>query len=206
MTQSEIAEIVANNLSSLRKDRGLTQGELAEKFNYSDKNISRWERGEIIPDLATLQDLADFYGVTIDYLTHKPTTDNKLLYRKSRDEIDLRNRLIICCLWILGVWTIASVACGAILILHQDNVYSPWMPFIWAIPGTFCVLSSYAWRYKLNLHLLAYRICFCWALLAASYLEIGLHIDENKGWNLAFVFIIGIPLTFISVLRWKFDK
>lgn len=206
MTQNEIAEIVASNLVKLRKDRGLTQGDIAEKFSYSDKNVSRWERGEVVPDLATLQDLADFYGVTIDYLTHRPTPDNKLLYVKSRDQIEFRNRLIICALWILGVWTIASVACGSILILHKESIYSVWMPFVWAIPGTFGILFLYAWRYKNKAHLLGYRICFCWSLLTSAYLEIGLHIGENQGWNLAFVFIIGIPLTFIAVLRAKFDK
>lgn len=206
MTQEEIAEIVANNLVSLRKDRGLTQGELAEKFNYSDKSISKWEHGELVPDLATLQNLADFYGVTIDYFTHKPTEDTKLLYAKSKDDIILRNRIIVCCLWVLGVWTIASVACGGILILHQENTYSFWMPFIWAIPVSFLVLMAYARRFKLSAHLVAYRICFSWALLVAAYLEIGLHIENNLGWNLAFVFIIGIPLTFISLLMGRFSK
>ncbi len=206
MTQEEIAEIVANNLVSLRKDRGLTQGELAEKFNYSDKSISKWEHGELVPDLATLQNLADFYGVTIDYFTHKPTEDTKLLYAKSKDDIILRNRIIVCCLWVLGVWTIASVACGGILILHQENTYSFWMPFIWAIPVSFLVLMAYARRFKLMAHLVAYRICFSWALLVAAYLEIGLHIENNLGWNLAFVFIIGIPLTFISLLMGRFSK
>lgn len=206
MTQDEITKIVANNLVTLRKDRGLTQGELAEKFNYSDKSISKWEHGEVVPDLSTLQNLADFYGVTIDYLTHEPTPDAKLLYEKSKDKEILRNRIIVCCLWALGAWTIASVVCGAILILHKENDYPFWMPFIWAIPATFVVLMAYARRFSLNIHLVAYRICFCWALLIASYLELGLRIEDNQGWYLAFVFIIGIPLTFISLLMGRLNK
>ena len=206
MTQEEITTIVANNLVNLRKEKGLTQGELAEKFNYSDKSVSKWERGEVVPDLATLQNIADFYGVTIDYLTHKPTNDTKLLYAKSKDADNLRNRILICALWILGIWTVSSTVCGIILILHKDNVWRFWMPFIWAIPATFVALIVYAKRFKLNIHLIAYRICFSWTILLASYLEFGLHIENNVGWNLAFVFIIGIPLTFISLLLGRYNK
>ena len=66
----DLSPIVSHNLTELRKARGLTQGQLAEKFAYSDKSISKWEHGEALPDLNTLQELADFYGVTLDYLTH----------------------------------------------------------------------------------------------------------------------------------------
>ena len=52
-------EIVRENLVKLRKEHKLTQMELAEKIGYSDKAISKWERGESAPDVATLVQLAD---------------------------------------------------------------------------------------------------------------------------------------------------
>lgn len=206
MRPEEITKNVATNLVELRKKRGLTQLDVADHFNYSDKSISKWERGEALPDLITLQEIADFYGVTIDYLTHEPTEDNAALYAKSREKIEYRNRIIICCLWILGVLTIASVACGGIILISSDAALRPWMPFVWAIPGIFLVLAIYAWRYKKRVHGLAYQICFVWGLLTSIYLEIGLNISDNEGWNLIFLFIIGIPLTFILVLKERFSK
>ena len=61
--EQEIREIVAKNIADFRKSAGLTQSELAEKINYSDKSVSKWERGESIPDVITLAQLAEFFGV-----------------------------------------------------------------------------------------------------------------------------------------------
>ena len=59
-------QIVAGNLAALRKAQGLTQLQLAEQLHYSDKAVSKWERGESMPDLAVMKQLADFYGIRID--------------------------------------------------------------------------------------------------------------------------------------------
>ena len=61
-------QIIADNLAYYRKAAGLTQLEIADKFNYSDKSISKWERGESDPDIARLKDLAVYFDVSIDYL------------------------------------------------------------------------------------------------------------------------------------------
>ena len=63
--------IVGKNLSSLRKAHKMTQAELAEHLNYSDKAISKWERGESLPDADSLLALANLFGVTVDYFFHK---------------------------------------------------------------------------------------------------------------------------------------
>ena len=55
----ELRTVIANNLMNLRKASKLTQLELAEKLNYSDKAISKWERGESLPDLMLLKQIAD---------------------------------------------------------------------------------------------------------------------------------------------------
>ena len=59
---------VAGNLIALRTKCGLTQAELGAKLNYSDKSISKWERGESVPDAYTLTKLAEIYGVSVDYI------------------------------------------------------------------------------------------------------------------------------------------
>ena len=53
----DIKENFAKNLTNFRKQANLTQVELAEKLNYSDKAVSKWERGESIPDLYALKTL-----------------------------------------------------------------------------------------------------------------------------------------------------
>ncbi len=73
--QSEdIKEIIAANLTHLRQEAGLTQVQLAEMLNYSDKAVSKWERGESIPDLRVLIKLADIYHISLDDLVRsKPS-------------------------------------------------------------------------------------------------------------------------------------
>ena len=63
----ELEKIVAANITELRKSRQLTQLELAEKLNYSDKTISKWERGDGLPDLKTICKMAEIFGVSVDY-------------------------------------------------------------------------------------------------------------------------------------------
>jgi transcriptional regulator with XRE-family HTH domain len=58
----------ASNLINLRSTAGMTQLELAEKLNYSDKAVSKWERAESIPDVTVVKAIADIFGVTVDYL------------------------------------------------------------------------------------------------------------------------------------------
>jgi transcriptional regulator with XRE-family HTH domain len=206
ITEEEITTIVAENLTSLRKDRGLTQRDVAEKLSYSDKSVSKWERGELLPDLATLQELANFYGVTIDFLTHKPTPDNVGLYSKDTAKQDAINRHIICSLIIVAIWTLAIVAYAAVRILHIDERWYPWMAFIWAIPATFAVLTYYGAKHNYPTLRLASSIICGWSMLIAAYLEIGFDFPDSKGWNLGFLFILGIPITIATVLYSRIKK
>ena len=65
----DINKIIGKNLLILRKNAKLTQMELAERFNYSDKTISKWESGESLPSIEILYELAKFYNTTLDALT-----------------------------------------------------------------------------------------------------------------------------------------
>ena len=57
----DLGQIISTNLIFLRKNAGLTQLEFGEKFNYTDKTVSRWENGSIIPSVEILKQIADFY-------------------------------------------------------------------------------------------------------------------------------------------------
>ena len=69
----QIKEAVAQNITALRTAAGLTQLELAERLNYSDKAVSKWERGEALPDVVVLKQIGDVFGVTVnDLISSKP--------------------------------------------------------------------------------------------------------------------------------------
>ena len=74
-----IKEVVCENLISLRKSHNMTQIDLAKKINYSDKAISRWEKGEVAPDYEILQTICNVYNVPIGYLfeEHKEESEIK---------------------------------------------------------------------------------------------------------------------------------
>ena len=68
MELNELKLVTASNLIKLRTQKGLTQAELGAKLNYSDKTISKWERGEAIPDAFVLTQLAELFGVSVDFI------------------------------------------------------------------------------------------------------------------------------------------
>jgi len=103
---SELKLISASNIINLRTAAGLTQAELGAKLNYSDKTISKWERGEAIPDAYVLTQLAELFGVDVDYLL---TTHDK--WQPPADEADdpgpSYSADFIMALAVLGVMTCA---------------------------------------------------------------------------------------------------
>ena len=87
----DIKPIIAVNLSNLRKEKGLTQAELAEKLLYSDKSVSKWERAESVPDIYVLNSIAEMFGVTVDYLLQEHKPEEKIV---TKDEVKNKNRRI----------------------------------------------------------------------------------------------------------------
>ena len=76
---NELKQTIANNLTTYRKQAGLTQQELAEKINYSDKAVSKWERAEGVPDVIVLKEIADLYGITVnDFLVEHQDQHQKV--------------------------------------------------------------------------------------------------------------------------------
>ena len=68
MELNELKLISASNIIKLRTEKGLTQAELGAMLNYSDKTISKWERGEAIPDAYVLTQMAELFGVSVDFI------------------------------------------------------------------------------------------------------------------------------------------
>ena len=78
---------IGSNIANYRKGSGLTQAGLAEKLNYSDKAVSKWERGESMPDVLTLMQLAEQFEISVGDLLEDPDQ----LPGNPRDETDEKN-------------------------------------------------------------------------------------------------------------------
>ena len=120
---------IAKNLAYYRKQAGLTQLELAEQINYSDKSISKWERGEGMPDVYVLTQLAALYGVTVDALL----CDSQTPPPPAR--VQKKKRLLITLLSVGLVWLVATFVFFVMrtVIFERDDL---WYCFLCAVPVT----------------------------------------------------------------------
>lgn len=125
----EWKENLAANLVRCRKAAGLTQLQVAEKINYSDKAVSKWERGEGLPDLSVLVALSDLYGVSVDYFlsAHEGAPVRK----------DGRRRAIAALCSCALVWAAATAVYVLLSIFGVKG--DIWLSFVFAAPVT-CIL------------------------------------------------------------------
>ena len=133
MQEVEIKENFARNVKDLRVSRKLNQIQLGEKLSYSSKTISKWEKGEFLPDILTLKMIADFFEIGVDDLI-----SDKNVVRKS---FRRRNRLLITIVSSLLVFFVAAIV---FYILSLVGVEKSWLSFIVAIPVSAIVLIVFA--------------------------------------------------------------
>ncbi len=202
---AELKQIVARNLSQLRKEHQLTQIQLAEQIHYSDKAVSKWERGESLPDLVVLKQLADYYHVTLDALVCEdgphtlPEKADENQPRVNEDTSALkpyttRNRIVIAGMAIVLVWLIATTIFVILDILVPTLQYSPFM-FVYAIPLTmiiWLVFNSIWFNRRANYFIISLLV---WTTLGTLFVTFW----SYRPWQL---FIIGIPAQII-ILLWS---
>ena len=182
------------NIASYRKRLGLTQLGLAEKLNYSDKAVSKWERGESMPDVPTLVQLAELFEVTVDELLIDPTalpeTTGKV--EKAMEKVVEKtlkrkaNKHAILGLASLLVWFIALLL---FVVISSLDIPKSWLAFIYAIPADAIVMLSLrsAWRdFRWNQILVS---AIVWGCLLSVYMTLLVIFDLNI-WK---IFLLGIP-------------
>lgn len=187
MDMNNLKKIIANNLIILRKEHKLTQSELAEKLNYSDKAISKWEKGETLPDIEVLSKIADMYGVSFDYLIHEGSREDKRQYIKN----DHINKFFISLLAVSVVWILASIIFIYLYTIQQIIV---WNVFVWAVPISCLVLILSSRKLQFKDFTPYYISLLVWSCLASIYLQL-------LQYNLWLIFIIGIPIQ-VSIILW----
>lgn len=144
MDSEKLKVQIGNNIAAYRKRENLTQAELADKLNYSDKAVSKWERGESVPDVMTLVQMAELFAITVDDLVDGTHTD--ALPEKEQPTPKRRvNKGVIQMLVSLLVW---FVALFVYVVLDSVGVPKSWIGFVYAVPANAIVLLSLrsAWR------------------------------------------------------------
>ncbi len=131
---------IASNLIKLRLAAGMTQAELGEKLNYSDKSISKWERGDVTTDVFVLMQIADIFGVDVDYLLKPHNEIEPVIYNKPVNTATYTTNMITL-VTVLGIWTVALFV--FVILWICDMVV--WLVFVYAVPVsliTLLVLNS----------------------------------------------------------------
>ena len=202
MNDEKLKKQIGVNIASYRKSLRLTQMGLAEKLNYSDKAISKWERGDSVPDVLILCQLADLFQVTVNdllvdpnALPDNPGTVERVMGRAVEKTLKRKaDKRIILSLSSVLVWFVALLI---FVMLSSFNIPKTWLAFIFAIPANAIVLLSLrsAWRdFRWNQMLISTIV---WGALLSVYLSLLVFWQINM-WKL---FLLGIPGQ-IAVFLW----
>ena len=189
MQLSELKLISASNIIKLRTGAGLTQAELGEKLNYSDKTISKWERGEAIPDAYVLTQMAEIFGVTVDYLLSSHDAWESPEQQAARQEEAGYSVNMIIAISVLGVWTMALTI--FVLLWLFDIIL--WETFIVALPVSILTYMVLICVFRRRRHLQFVIAAFVLSLFILLYVTMPL----QKPWQL---FLIAVPAEIIVFL------
>ncbi len=188
----DFKEILVENLINLRKSNKLTQLELSEKIGYSDKAISRWEHGEVLPDVLTLKNLADIYGVPFNSLFEEGLNVKKEQTKHAQNG----NKIIISLLSIVSVWALMVLLFIAIKLRAGSNA---WQLFVLGVPLS-CLLAmifNSIWGTKKYAFIFASLLL--WSLFAYVYLQF-------IRLNVWMIFILGLPIQAVILLTYKLKR
>ncbi|MFA6620100.1 MAG: helix-turn-helix transcriptional regulator [Bacilli bacterium] len=169
----ETKDIIAENIIGLRKKKGLTQAELAAQLGFTDKAVSKWERGLSLPDAPTLQELATFFGVDVNYLFAAHVYDplDEESERKLR-----RKEMLIKAIYIGSLFLI-FVILSAILLSAIADIYDETAKiraYLFILPGLACLalFINIAFGHNGRMNLILSSL-LTWALADALYYFLG---------------------------------
>ena len=201
---NEINQKIAKNLIYYRKAANLTQAELAEKINYSDKSVSKWESGNGVPDVYTLLQLSKLYGVSLNELVGEDPPASAPAPQKAKASMGLRTLIMLLSSGI--VWLVAILAFVALQIA-SPNGGAWWLAFLYAVVVNAIVVVVYASIWKQRILDFIAISTLIWTSLAAVYLtvrELAAYAGGEYG-ALWLVFLLGIPLQALEIL-WTFFR
>ena len=195
MNNDELKSRVGANIARLRRERGLTQAELAERINYSDKAVSKWERAESLPDVLTLLSLAEqldtdlntLVGMSANPKTEPVSKPEPPITEKPIKKHRTADRGVIQQLSSILVWVVALFL---YMVLDAFGVKNLWLLFVLAVPANAIVLLSLrsAWKlYGMNRILIS---VIMWGFLVIIYLLL-LVVGEVNVWRILPMGLLG---------------
>lgn len=191
VVMENVKKIVSQNLIRLRKENSLTQAELAKLINYSDKAISRWETGEVVPDLETIYKLSEVFNVPVSAITEKQCEEEKIEEPSPIVSRKILSQIFLTC----EIWFILCVIFAYFKITRQMNI---WQMFVWGVPATALMLWFFNRKEKTNLLLFFYATVFVWSFITCVYLRL---IASNP-W---YMYFIGLPVQGLLIVRYIFN-
>ena len=192
--KNQLRNTIAKNLANLRKNKKLTQAELAQKFGYSDKAVSKWETGETLPDIEILYSLCTFYDVSLDFLTHEITEENKNQYITHYNRRIIINNALIESLFITFVWILASIVYVYLSLYNGIDYY---LIYVRALPVSFFIGILFIKVWKEKIYSLIITSLFAWSLVIAIYLQL---LQYDSQWNIWPLFFLLIPIQIAIIL------
>ena len=194
MDDAKLRNRIGANIATYRKRAGLTQAGLAEQLNYSDKAVSKWERGESCPDIPTVMAIAEALGITVNELLADP---NELPPDGSKVEKTMEivvekalkrkaNKKTILGLSSILVWFVALLL---YVIFSTIGISNSWLAFFFAIPADCIVRLSLlsAWQdFRWNQALIS---GIMWGALISIFATVLVFWQLNI-WK---IFLLGIP-------------
>ena len=193
-------ELLAKNLAYYRKASGLTQLELADKFNYSDKSVSKWERGEGFPDIFVLKSLADFYGITVDDFYQSEHKAVKVSQNKKRKQTYLK-LLSIGINWLVTILTFFLLN-TLLSRFAPEATFEPWLTFIYGTLTTGIILLVWEFIY----HNRFLRMIAASIIIWTAALSLFLTFLVVMKLALPLLFVVAIPLEVLEIIWYLFRR
>ena len=191
--EEKLRENFARNLTHYRKASGLTQPELAEKLNYSDKSVSKWERGDGLPDLTVTAQIAEIFGLTVnDLIADKPR----------RKLMNTHNKIIITLLSMGIAWLVATVL-FFLFEMTLPGVYNWWLLYIYAIPISAIVGIVFSCIWWKKIHIFASISTLIWSVALCIMLTVSVFIHEHK---IYLIFIVAAVVQVMTILWFLIKK
>lgn len=193
----DVKTVVAKNITELRLLNNMTQMELAEKLNYSDKTISKWERAESSPDISVLVEIADLFGVSLDYLVRAENIEEKV--KENKQTQTKYNRRVISYIS-ESIALIIAVLAFIITSLIIGKMTFQWLYFVYALPVVLII--------KLVFNSIWFNPRHNYAIISALIWSILLTIHTTFLYfkiDVAIIYLLGIASQ-IVVIMWSFIK
>lgn len=191
--EEKLRENFARNLTHYRKASGLTQTELAEKLNYSDKSVSKWERGDGLPDLTVTAQIAEIFGLTVnDLIADKPR----------RKLMNTHNKIIITLLSMGIAWLVATVL-FFLFEMTLPGVYNWWLLYIYAIPISAIIGIVFSCIWWKKIHIFASISTLIWSVALCIMLTVSVFIHEPK---IYLIFIVAAVVQVMTILWFLIKK